>query len=1235
MDPIPRVTVTMDELSFKPVLKRTRSCDAATLRRAQLLRMDQVTDMSPVAPVVSPPRQQNARRGKAAGSGAGATSRSYPAPVGAGSDYKPSQAPKRTSGNAGRGEGAKGKSVRSRKKGKQPLREKPQTGEAAPTNERKTPNPKNVPHKQPTLAREIRPKDNAGKTPIANDLDPEAGLSIQMDKAVPTHMRPWLRELFPDCKIKYPIKRGRCHHPISSTIRAVLETQAVSGKRGTILIPGARSTLRRVAAMNLENKIHVCQPLLNDKDRYYYTQVYPKLEGNITYCSHLMSECDCVEPDLIVLVNVLYYLTMADLTRFKAPILTIHNLYHSPVGSFPVLKDMTQLSGINPKDPKHPRVGTAEQSWITSEGDLCVVVDDGDEYRHPPVERTLQNLGWSVVPFRTFAYNDMSMVYGKLVELQPDAPEAVDSAAEEAAKAMLLTGRKTAVETAVCVARVGNPVSQAVKAVEGNLVWANFTRTRLQVKDWLARNQTLLVGGGILGLAVLLRTRKYWWDWVRPASVIAVNPIPWISSCIVSPVLEEAVLRPIIGWKGIVALESLRLLSGEINPIQLGYLAGFHYCFSQVSSTRKRILLHMAHNMVLMPAQTVEIVAAMNESISEAVPQTTVDSAVDIVKDVRSVVNSALTPLSELAKRFSKAIEDVTATGAIPWVHWFDGILGRMGLGRVPQHFTVEASIEYRENGLLKEGDTVGSVCVRSDYRDLPVSTTVKIYRCENPEPCVGSIHLQVVGPYLACQQPFIFRQCQHNKIASLWKRNVQPYKWETGVAVVDELAAASISIDYEIRVNKLVGQPIVVTDVMHSSDWIKRFPTSKWKLLREAHYDANRIPTNYSMFVKVEKQPLDKALELSFVGDDFAEAPMVKFDPRSIWCPRAETRYATGPCGMLYAHTLSQLLEQVTDETTGLRFVYPCGFDSEKLGRAVEKCLDTRTPTAFVFGDDILLIVWLDGICWFYELDASRQDHHMLKGIKYANINWFLALIPSLSKGSYLYWFWSTMFLTHDTLKLRSPLVSLDMNHGQSSGDPTTTGNGTTASCTCAAQFYEDVLKTGGEIRDDLVIFGVPFKAKRSQHLHDVTFLSKVFYPAMESGVGIIKPGPKIGRVLVKTFWHVGRLRKAKARAWLRGVAMGLVPDVAHIPILNTIVEVVLARTGDVLVREEHDPGALYKIRASSVAQPHPDIWSYLSCRYRLNVTVLHELDEECRRWDFGVALTHWAWEVICEVDC
>jgi hypothetical protein len=115
-----------------------------------------------------------------------------------------------------------------------------------------------------------------------------------------------------------------------------------------------------------------------------------------------------------------------------------------------------------------------------------------------------------------------------------------------------------------------------------------------------------------------------------------------------------------------------------------------------------------------------------------------------------------------------------------------------------------------------------------------------------------------------------------------------------------------------------------------------------------------------------------------------------------------------------------------------------------------------------------------------------------------------------------------------------------------------------------------------------------------------DAEFCSSLFYP---TSTGIVL-GPKIGRVLPKIGWSEKLISNSKTH--MRGVALGLVDDVWHIPIMKDYFEMILRLTSGAHatpIKDEH------KFHVSRRHHAIPETWAMLSNRYGVSVPALKQL--------------------------
>jgi hypothetical protein len=123
-----------------------------------------------------------------------------------------------------------------------------------------------------------------------------------------------------------------------------------------------------------------------------------------------------------------------------------------------------------------------------------------------------------------------------------------------------------------------------------------------------------------------------------------------------------------------------------------------------------------------------------------------------------------------------------------------------------------------------------------------------------------------------------------------------------------------------------------------------------------------------------------------------------------------------------------------------------------------------------------------------------------------------------------------------------------------------------------------------------------------------DVEFCSGLFYPTGDYDVY----GPKIGRVIAKTFYAKEHLSPVNACRWLRGVAKGMEKETSFIPILRVLITTVLKLTKsfqDVDVGEFQDEHG-YMARASEYHEVDDNTMDFVCYRYSITHTDVMEIE-------------------------
>lgn len=116
-----------------------------------------------------------------------------------------------------------------------------------------------------------------------------------------------------------------------------------------------------------------------------------------------------------------------------------------------------------------------------------------------------------------------------------------------------------------------------------------------------------------------------------------------------------------------------------------------------------------------------------------------------------------------------------------------------------------------------------------------------------------------------------------------------------------------------------------------------------------------------------------------------------------------------------------------------------------------------------------------------------------------------------------------------------------------------------------------------------------------------DMEFCSSRFWP---SSIGTIL-GPKIGRVMAKTFWSLRAMTHEENMAHVRGIALGMLPDTAHIPVLRVLMPRLIALTSNVEAKFDPSQRMEHRFHVAQSATVCDETWSFVEHVYRLPANV------------------------------
>jgi hypothetical protein len=136
-----------------------------------------------------------------------------------------------------------------------------------------------------------------------------------------------------------------------------------------------------------------------------------------------------------------------------------------------------------------------------------------------------------------------------------------------------------------------------------------------------------------------------------------------------------------------------------------------------------------------------------------------------------------------------------------------------------------------------------------------------------------------------------------------------------------------------------------------------------------------------------------------------------------------------------------------------------------------------------------------------------------------------------------------------------------------------------------------------------------------------DFDFCSALFWPT-EDGLVL---GPKIGRLLAKTFTSTHHFSPSKHLEWLRGVCLGLDVSCSYIPILRALIPRLLHLCGDgkVWCQDSYD----YKTRAAARHGLCEETWIFMQHRYDLSEQDVLAMESELQTVELGTLLCGAPW--------
>jgi len=495
---------------------------------------------------------------------------------------------------------------------------------------------------------------------------------------------------------------------------------------------------------------------------------------------------------------------------------------------------------------------------------------------------------------------------------------------------------------------------------------------------------------------------------------------------------------------------------------------------------------------------------------------------------------------------------------------------------------------------------------------------------------CHANMAAYLLGSCVKGYEPVFPRPCQHNEYVGVVNRCV-------GAPMTD---ISTIHNQVAILMNNYKKYPFFIEpkelETYPYHLWLKRFPGPRQNQIETAknlYYDSIvdwKFMSYNDTMVKIE------GLFKSNFG-------VVEFTPRVVHQRKAMFQYLTGP----FTYTVSKYFLKKwhsqfskhckIDCNYNHQVVYTSSMSAEDIGQWFDITLLWAGPNPTILEDD------------FSRFDSTQEQDLLKWQISY--INQFMEnneMTPDIK---------TAMTLTSITKGVTRHGVLFSCPGKFKSGEGHTSVGNTITNFNVHHTAIMEVMPTMvdnyrmiGLGDDNLLImkhsktidvslntsklsksiskFGLKPKLKIVTK-YSAEYCSGRFYPTSE---GVSVWGPKIGRIIGKTFWRK-RLDTTKVtdKQWLKGVALGFYQDVQHVPILKNFVNRILYLTQDVdaeMIRDE------YKIHSTRVHNFNDDTIFMLCEVYGITPDQIRSLCDYFDNANFPLIIDNPIFTIIMQID-
>lgn len=495
---------------------------------------------------------------------------------------------------------------------------------------------------------------------------------------------------------------------------------------------------------------------------------------------------------------------------------------------------------------------------------------------------------------------------------------------------------------------------------------------------------------------------------------------------------------------------------------------------------------------------------------------------------------------------------------------------------------------------------------------------------------CYPKFGNQQVGPDFSFAKPVVARSCEHNLEIAIVNRALMYTEYDTTAWDAFETWLAS----------KPHLCPVSPLPDFDFDQWLSRFPPGRREVLRLAkeNVDDGTYPTRRdgkaTAFVKRENQ-------VKLLNGEFES-----FDPRLIQAQTSEHQVVTAtftyPFNKALATSMGARdgLNLVKPDTVPVeqlksfnwaRIVYASGMNAVQIGVwydwAVNDCF---SPYAIlVAGDDCFAIIRHGHITRFLYLDFNRWDAHFHMNAHSLRLRLYIKF--GLSEGDPAYKALAKQrYVSGVTALGHKYSVQGTVQSGVS--DTSCANSYVNGHMVAFALERSSLAKRGDEgwtdFCDTLSLLGFPCEGGITFDPSTPDFCSGIFLPSSNG----LRLSPKIGRLISKTFTAEKYRTDKGQREWLRGVLVGLMPAVNHVPIVRALFWRLLHLTRGSKAKYYKLPPLYLGLTPADATY---ETFDWVCSRYDITMSDIHHLESEVSKIATPLVSFHGVlWERIFSVD-